>query len=182
VILSIKGLTSDRYLEEIRKRVGELDVDLLLDAGTIMQLIDDQPFSAFPPLYEAFFLELTLEVLREAGERLPTKVGQTMGIVGGIVIGQAAVSAGLTSNVMIIVVSLSALASFVTPSYVMGNAVRVIRFPIILLSGILGFIGLSVGLVTILIHLLNLSSLGAPYMSPWAPQHRGFAKQGCAAI
>jgi spore germination protein len=122
----------------------------------------------FPPLYEAMFLELTLEVLREAGARLPTKVGQTMGIVGGIVIGQAAVSAGMTSNVMIIVVSLSALASFVTPSYVMGNAVRVVRFPLIMMAGLWGFIGLSVGLVTILIHLLNLSSLGSPYMSPFA--------------
>jgi hypothetical protein len=123
----------------------------------------------FPPLYEALFLELTLEVLREAGARLPTKVGQTMGIVGGIVIGQAAVSAGFTSNVMIIVVSLSALASFVTPSYIMGNAVRVVRFPIIVLSGMWGFMGLMAGLVTILIHLLHLSSLHAPYMTPLAP-------------
>ncbi|KEO85078.1 hypothetical protein EL26_00510 [Tumebacillus flagellatus] len=123
----------------------------------------------FPPLYEALFLELTLEVLREAGARLPTKVGQTMGIVGGIVIGQAAVSAGFTSNVMIIVVSLSALASFVTPSYIMGNAVRVVRFPIIFLSGLWGFMGLMVGLVTILIHMLHLSSLNTPYMTPFAP-------------
>ncbi|PWK15929.1 spore germination protein [Tumebacillus permanentifrigoris] len=123
----------------------------------------------FPPLYEALFLELTLEVLREAGARLPAKVGQTMGIVGGIVIGQAAVSAGFTSNVMIIVVSLSALASFVTPSYVMGNAVRVVRFPVIVLAGMWGFLGLTSGVLMILIHLLNLSSLHAPYMSPFAP-------------
>ncbi|TCP54675.1 GerA spore germination protein [Tumebacillus sp. BK434] len=123
----------------------------------------------FPPLYEAMFLELTLEVLREAGARLPTKVGQTMGIVGGIVIGQAAVTAGLTSNVMIIIVSLSALASFVTPSYMMSNAVRVIRFPVILFAGWWGFVGMMVCLNLLLIHLLNLSSLGAPYMTPFAP-------------
>ncbi|ARU63408.1 hypothetical protein CBW65_22250 [Tumebacillus avium] len=123
----------------------------------------------FPPLYEAIFLELTLEVLREAGARLPTKVGQTMGIVGGIVIGQAAVTAGLTSNVMIIIVSLSALASFVTPSYMMSNAMRVIRFPVILFAGWWGFVGMMVALTILLIHLLNLSSLGAPYMTPFAP-------------
>ena len=141
----------------------------IIPASMLKTIAQSRSRVPFPPVYEAMLLELILELLREAGARLPTKVGQTMGIVGGIVIGQAAVSAGLTSNVMIIVVSLSALASFITPSYVMSNAVRVIRFPMILLSGLWGFIGMFVGLVTIIIHLLNLSSLGAPYMSPFAP-------------
>ena len=71
----------------------------------------------FPPLIEALFLELVIDLLREAGARLPMKVGQTLGIVGGIVIGQASVQAGLTSNILLIIVALSALASFITPIY-----------------------------------------------------------------
>lgn len=141
----------------------------IIPANMLKTIAQSRARVPFPPIYEAFFLELALEVLREAGARLPTKVGQTMGIVGGIVIGQAAVSAGLTSNVMIIVVSLSALASFVTPSYVMGNAVRVVRFPLIVLAGLWGFLGMMIGLTVILLHLLNLSSLGAPYFSPFSP-------------
>lgn len=76
-------------------------------------------------------MELTIELLREAGARLPTKVGQTLGIVGGIVIGQASVEAGLTSNVLLIIVALAALASFTTPNYKMSNNIRFLRFPLI---------------------------------------------------
>lgn len=76
------------------------------------------------------FLEITIELLREAGARLPTKVGLTVGIVGGIVIGQASVEASLTSNVLIIIVALSALSSFTAPIYRIGNTIRVIRFPL----------------------------------------------------
>lgn len=75
------------------------------------------------------FLEITIEFLREAGARLPTKIGQTLGIVGGIVIGQAAVAAALTSNILLILVALSALASFTTPIYKMSNTIRFLRFP-----------------------------------------------------
>ena len=87
----------------------------------------------FPPIIEALFLEISIELLREAGSRLPAKVGQTLGIVGGIVIGQAAVAAGLTSNILLIIVALSALASFVTPIYKMGTTIRLLRFPFLLL-------------------------------------------------
>lgn len=123
----------------------------------------------FPPIIEAILIELLIELLREAGARLPTKVGQTMGIVGGIVIGQAAVEAGLTSNILIIVVAMSALASFTTPSYLMGTSFRVLRFPMILLAGFFGLIGLMFGICLILIHLLKLTSLGRPYLAPFYP-------------
>lgn len=123
----------------------------------------------FPPVIEALFLELLIELLREAGARLPTKVGQTMGIVGGIVLGQAAVKAGFTSNILIIVVALSALASFTAPSYMMGGTIRVIRFPMIILSGLWGLIGIFLGLSFLIVHLLKVSSLGTPYLSPLYP-------------
>ncbi|MGQ7095283.1 spore germination protein, partial [Escherichia coli] len=97
----------------------------------------------FPPVLEVIFLEITIELLREAGARLPTKIGQTLGIVGGIVIGQASVEAALTSTILLIIVSLSALASFTTPIFKMSNKIRLLisswLFAGLYLSKILGF-------------------------------------------
>jgi hypothetical protein len=123
----------------------------------------------FPPVLEALFLELTIELLREAGARLPTKVGQTIGIVGGIVIGTASVEAGLTSNVLLIIVALSALASFTTPVYRMSNAIRIVRFPMIILSQFWGLLSMTLGLMFIITHLLGLTSLNRPYLAPIYP-------------
>ncbi|WP_088068028.1 spore germination protein [Gottfriedia luciferensis] len=123
----------------------------------------------FPPLLEVLFLEITIELLREAGARLPTKVGQTLGIVGGIVIGQASVAAALSSNILLIIVALSALASFTTPIFKMSNTIRLLRFPLIILAGAVGGYGIIFGMIMILIHLLRLTSLGAPYLLPFYP-------------
>ncbi|WP_407270514.1 spore germination protein [Radiobacillus sp. PE A8.2] len=122
-----------------------------------------------PPILEAIFLELAIELLREAGARLPTKVGQTIGIVGGIVIGTASVEAGLTSNVLLIIVALAALASFTTPVYQMGNTIRLIRFPLILFAHFWGLLGIAICFCFILTHLLRLSSLGRPFLEPIYP-------------
>ncbi|OZU87875.1 spore germination protein [Virgibacillus indicus] len=123
----------------------------------------------FPPIFEALFLELMIELLREAGARLPTKVGQTIGIVGGVVVGTAAVQAGITSNILIIFITISALASFTAPSYLMGTTIRVLRFPMIILAGILGIVGIIFGICFLAIHLLKLTSLGRPYLTPIYP-------------
>lgn len=123
----------------------------------------------FPPVFEALLLEFIIELLREAGARLPTKVGQTMGIVGGIVIGQAAVDAGFTSNILIIIIAISALGSFTAPSYAIGTAVRMIRFPIIMMAGLYGGVGIMFCLCFLLIHLLKITTLGRPYLSPIYP-------------
>ncbi len=123
----------------------------------------------FPPLLEALILEFLIELIREAGARLPTKVGQTMGIVGGIVIGQAVVQAGFTSNILIIIVALSALASFTVPSYLMGSAIRIMRFPLIIMAGMWGFIGIFYSYCFILIHVIKQKSLGRPYLAPLYP-------------
>ncbi|MGG1518109.1 spore germination protein [Paenibacillus oryzisoli] len=123
----------------------------------------------FPPFFEVLFLEITIEFLREAGARLPTKIGQTLGIVGGIVIGQAAVEAALTSNILLILVALSALASFTTPIYKMSNAIRFLRFPIIILAALWGGIGIFIGLGFLFVHIIRLKSLGSPYIVPIFP-------------
>ncbi|MFJ7406150.1 MULTISPECIES: spore germination protein [unclassified Lysinibacillus] len=135
----------------------------------LVPLSESRALVPFPPIFEALLLEFIIELLREAGARLPTKIGQTIGIVGGIVIGTAAVQAGITSNILLIIIALSALASFTSPSYMMGNAIRLIRFPIIILAGFWGFYGIMLAFCFILIHLLRQSSLGAPYMSPLYP-------------
>lgn len=123
----------------------------------------------FPPVLEVLFLEFTIELLREAGARLPIKIGQTLGIVGGIIIGQAAVEAALTNSILIIIVSLSALASFTTPIYKMANTIRFLRFPIIVLAAIWGGLGIMIGVCFIVVHLAKLQSLGYPYTAPLYP-------------
>lgn len=123
----------------------------------------------FPPLLEALVMEMSIELLREAGARLPTKVGQTMGIVGGIVIGQAAVQAGFTSNTLVMLVALAALGSFTTPNYMMGSTIRFIRFPMLIAAGALGFIGIAFFAIFLLIHLLGMTSYGKPYLYPIYP-------------
>lgn len=135
----------------------------------LVPLSESRALVPFPPLFEALLIELIIELLREAGVRLPAKVGQTIGIVGGIVIGTAAVEAGFTSNILIIIVALAALGSFTTPSYMMGNVIRIIRFPLIILAGVWGFYGIMLGFCFILIHLLRQSSLGSPYTAPFYP-------------
>ncbi len=123
----------------------------------------------FPPVIEALFLEITIELLREAGTRLPTKVGLTVGIVGGIVIGQASVEASLTSNVLIIIVALSALSSFTAPIYRIGNTIRVIRFPFIIAAHLLGLLGIVLTSSLLLARLLRTESLRRPYLFPFYP-------------
>ncbi|GGH15255.1 spore germination protein [Paenibacillus segetis] len=123
----------------------------------------------FPPLMEALVMEVSIELLREAGARLPTKVGQTMGIVGGIVIGQAAVQAGFTSNILIMLVALAALGSFTTPNYMMSSSIRFIRFPMLIVAGFLGLIGITFFSAFLFIHLLRMTSYGKPYMYPFYP-------------
>lgn len=141
----------------------------LIPTALIVTIGQSRASVPFPPIIEALLLELMIELIREAGARLPTKIGQTMGIVGGIVIGQAAVEAGFTSNILIIIVAMTALASFTTPNYSMGTAFRIARFPMIILAGFFGLVGIMFGLSLFIIHLLRTTSLGRPYLSPIYP-------------
>ncbi|WP_396134992.1 spore germination protein [Brevibacillus nitrificans] len=124
----------------------------------------------FPPVVEVLIIELIIEILREAGIRMPTKIGQTIGIVGGIVIGTASVQAGLASNILIVLVSVSALLSFVPPNFLMSNAIRLVRYAFILIAGVLGMYGQMLMLAFLFAHLLELTSLGTPYMTAGVPR------------
>ncbi|TCM90674.1 GerA spore germination protein [Paenibacillus sp. BK033] len=123
----------------------------------------------FPPVVEVLIMEMAIELLREAGARLPSKIGQTIGIVGGIVLGTAAVQAALTSNLLLIIIALSAMASFTTPVFRMSNTIRILRLPFILFAQMWGLLGIFLCSVIVVTHLLRLTSLGMPYLVPFYP-------------
>jgi len=121
----------------------------------------------FPAVVEAFIMEMTLELLREAGIRLPAPIGNTIGIVGGLVIGQAAVQAGIVSPIMVIVVAVTAIASFANPSYNLSIGFRLMRFGLMIAAGTLGLYGLTLGFILIITHLARLKSFNVPYLMPY---------------
>lgn len=141
----------------------------LIPTELLISLGQSRAAVPFPPIVEAMLIEFLVELLREASARLPTKVGQTIGIVGGIIIGESAVQAGLTSNILIIVVAMSALASYTTPNYLMASSLRMIRFPMIILASIYGIVGILIGFCFLIIHLVKLTSLDRPYLAPIYP-------------
>lgn len=143
----------------------------MIPQSLLQSIMQSRSRVPFPPIVEAIFLEIVIELLREAGARLPTKIGQTIGIVGGIVIGQAAVEAGITSNILIIVVAVSAIASFIVPSYIMSASIRTVRFLFILAAGFLGNIGIFFTFGIVIVHLTGLTNLSSPYFMPISPTY-----------
>ncbi|UZN00756.1 spore germination protein [Lysinibacillus sp. MHQ-1] len=143
----------------------------ILPYELLLNLQESRSKVPFPPLIEVLFIELIVEVLREAGSRMPAKVGQTIGIVGGIVIGTAAVQAGLLSNILIVLVATSALLSFLPPIFLMSNASRFVRYIFILSAGLFGLFGQMLAFAWLIHHLLSLKSLGTHYMTPGIPRN-----------
>jgi spore germination protein KA len=133
---------------------------------TIASARENIPFSA---LTEALIMELTFEALREAGTRIPKPVGQTVSIIGGIVIGQAAVQAGIVSAPMVIVVSITGIATYIIPHYELGLTFRLLRFPLLIMGGTMGLLGVYITAFLIYGHVANLRPLGSPYLQPVAP-------------
>lgn len=125
----------------------------------------------FPALMEALIMEFTFELLREGGIRVPGTIGSTIGIVGGIIIGQAAVSAGLVSPIMVIIVAVTAIGSFAVPAFNVGLSLRLLRFPLIILGGAFGLYGVFAGIIIIMLHVVSLKSFGVPYFAPVAPSN-----------
>ena len=131
---------------------------------SIQQAKINVPFSSF---VEVLGLLLSFEILIEAGLRLPKPVGQAMSIVGGLVVGQAAVSANIISPVVVIVVALTGIAGFTVPNSDLAIAVRISRFVLGILAGLAGFFGLMVGVIFILLHLCSLENFGVAYLAPF---------------
>lgn len=141
----------------------------MIPTNLLMSIVDAREASPFPAIVEALIMEITFEALREAGIRLPRAVGQALSIVGALVIGQAAVQAGIISAPMVIIVSLTGISSFTIPRFDMAFAIRILRFPMIVLAGTLGLYGITLGVLGLLIHLVGLRSFGVPYLAPFAP-------------
>lgn len=123
----------------------------------------------FPSVIEVLVMEISMEVLREATLRLPQQVGGALSIVGVLVVGQAAVSAGFASPITVVVIALTTIGSFATPAYNAAIALRMLRFPLIILAGVFGLYGVMIGMILIFNHMLSLRSFGVPYMSPIVP-------------
>jgi spore germination protein KA len=123
----------------------------------------------FPAIVEILFMEFSFELIREAGIRIPGLIGPTIGIVGALILGQAAVAASIVSPILIIVVAITALGSFVVPNYNASFTVRLLRFAFTLLGSILGFFGIALGLFIMALHTATLTSFGVPFLSPIAP-------------
>ena len=142
----------------------------LIPAPLLISIAAARDSVPFPAIVEAFLMEFMFEGLREAGIRLPKAIGPAVSIVGALVIGQAAVQAGIVSTPMVIVVATTGIASFAIPRYNLGTAFRMIRFVMLILAGIFGLYGIVIGFIALVIHLVNLRSFGVPYFSPVAPQ------------
>ena len=131
----------------------------------------------FPGILEAILMEVTIAMLQEASVRLPRVVGQTVSIVGGLVIGQAAVQAGIVGPIMVIITALTAIGSFTIPDYSLSLATRAIRIPFMVLAATLGIFGISMGMLLLLIYIADLRSFGVRYIRPLSPYRSSDLKQ-----
>jgi spore germination protein len=147
----------------------------MIPLNLLIPLAESRANVPFPPIIEVLILETTLEMLREATIRLPTFIANSVGVVGGLIIGQAAVSAGIVSNIIIIVVAVTAIACFIIPNYDMALSIRYTRFIVMFFASIFGIIGIVICTLFILAHLVVLESMGEPYMKPIFPfNYNGF--------
>ncbi|MBM4765141.1 spore germination protein [Bacillus sp. B15-48] len=141
----------------------------LIPTPLLINLAAQRQGIPFPIFIEALLMEFTFEVLREAGVRLPRPVGQAVSIVGALVIGQAAVEAGIVSSAMVIVVAGTAIASFTIPLNQMMNAARLIRFIMMIFAASFGLYGLGIAVILLVAHTCSIRSFGIPYLAPFAP-------------
>lgn len=141
----------------------------MLPTSLLLSVASSREVIPFPAFVEALIMEVSFEALREAGVRLPRTIGQAVSILGALVIGQAAVQAGIVSAPMVIIVSITGIASFTIPRFNLAISIRLLRFPMMLLAATLGLFGILVGLTLLTAHLCKQRSFGVPYLAPVAP-------------
>jgi spore germination protein len=167
IFLVLSLLTPGLYVAITTFHQDLLPTSLLLSVAAAREAIP------FPAVVEAFIMETTFEALREAGIRLPKSIGSAVSILGALVVGQAAVQAGIVSAPMVIIVSLTGIASFTIPRFNGAIAIRMLRFPIIIAAAFFGMFGILISIMLIVGHMANLRSFGIPYLSPIAPLYPG---------
>ena len=141
----------------------------LLPTELLFALLASRENVPFPIIFEILVMEISFELIREAGLRVPSPIGPTIGIVGALVLGQAAVSASIVSPILIIIVAITAIASFAIPDFSFGFHLRLMRFVFIILGYVAGFFGIGIGLFIYVCILTSLKSFGVPYMAPYTP-------------
>ena len=159
-------LFSGTYLAVTNFHTQVLPTNLILSFSEARQGVP------FPGILEVLLMELAFEMIREAGVRMPGPLGGTIGIVGGLIIGQAAVTANLVSPIVVVVVAVSALSSLAIPTDEFSAPFRLLKFGFVILGGTLGVFGMLLGLYLVLSHLAGQKSFGIPYLSPFAAQNR----------
>jgi spore germination protein KA len=137
----------------------------LLPITSIVPLVVSRKGIILPPFLEILAMEVVVEVLREGGLRLPSKVGQVLSVVGGIIIGDAAIRARFVSPTTLLIVGITVVATFVIPNYDMAIAIRMLRIPMLILCDMMGMFGIALGWYFIIVHLNSLESFGVPYFS-----------------
>ncbi|MDO5154493.1 MAG: spore germination protein [Eubacteriales bacterium] len=138
----------------------------ILPTEFLLAIVGARTNVTFPIVVEVLLMELLFELLREAGLRLPGQMGNTIGVVGGLIVGQAAVDAALVSTIVVIVVALTAIASFAIPNEEFSSTFRLLKFLMIFLGAVWGLYGIWIGILGLLIHLASMESFGIPYLMP----------------
>lgn len=141
----------------------------LIPTGLLFSIIASRSKVPFIVILEIILMELSFEIIREAGVRVPSPLGSTVGIVGALILGQAAVQANIVSPILIIVIAITAITSFSIPDYTFSFHLRINRFIFIFLGCVAGFFGIAIGLFIYLSKLCSLKSFGIPYLTPYAP-------------
>ena len=141
---------------------------MILPTNLILSFAESRQGVPFPSLLEVLFMELAFELIREAGIRMPGALSGTIGIVGGLIIGDAAVSANLVSPMVVVIVALTALGDFAIPSEELSEGIRLVKYAMLFLCAGLGIMGFFLGLVFLLVHLANLKSFGVSYLAPYS--------------
>ena len=135
----------------------------LIPIKFVAPIVQSRVGIALTPFLEIVAMELVVEFLREGGLRLPTKIAQTLSLVGGIIIGDTAIQSKMVSPTTLLIVGITVITTFLIPNYDMSLSIRLLRFPMLILANIMGIFGIAVGWFLILVHLSSLDSLGVPY-------------------
>ncbi|MCB2352835.1 spore germination protein [Clostridium estertheticum] len=135
----------------------------LIPIKFVAPIVQSRVGIALTPFLEIMAMEMVVEFLREGGLRLPTKIAQTLSLVGGIIIGDTAIQSKMVSPTTLLIVGITVITTFLIPNYDMSLSIRLLRFPMLILANVMGIFGIAVGWFLILVHLSSLDSLGVPY-------------------
>ncbi|MCT4620648.1 MAG: spore germination protein [Marinisporobacter sp.] len=137
----------------------------LIPVKFISPIVQSREGIALTPFLEILAMEIVVEFLREGGLRLPPRIASTLSIVGGIIIGNTAVESKIVSPTTLLVIGITVVATFLIPNYEMSLSIRFIRFPMLILTNAMGFLGITSGIFFLIVHLFSLESFGVPYLS-----------------